>query len=86
MRFATFSYGLLATLIPIVLAQNAPEVTGNPAGAQYVAVLPGTTGVSGQVVVSSTPDGNGVSIQVSISNLPASGGPFRKMRHHVEYC
>ncbi|WPG99231.1 Hypothetical protein R9X50_00204200 [Acrodontium crateriforme] len=76
MRFITFSYGLLATFVPIVLGQAAPEVTGNPAGAQYTAVLPSTTGVSGQVVVSSTPDGNGVAIQVSISDLPAQGGPF----------
>lgn len=78
MQVASATLGLLAFLLPRTLSQ-IPEVTGNPAGAQYVAILPNNAGLpSGTVVISSSPDGNGVSISVSFSQLPAVGGPFSK--------
>lgn len=71
----------LAVLIPIALTQSmeAPVVTNNIPGVQYVAQFPvNNTNPSGAVVISSTPDGDGVNVQVSISNLPGQGGPFRE--------
>nr|POE50132.1 s-adenosylmethionine mitochondrial carrier protein [Quercus suber] len=59
---------------------EAPIVTNNPAGVQYVAQFPAnSSGPSGAVVVSSAPDGMGVNVQIVISNLPSVGGPFREL-------
>ncbi|KAK4891656.1 hypothetical protein LTR27_009827 [Elasticomyces elasticus] len=79
MRTSALATGALAILLPATLAQStiAPEVTGNPGGAQYIATLPNNGSLpNGNVVVSSMPDGNGVNVQISINNLPPSGGPF----------
>ncbi|KAK3623639.1 hypothetical protein LTR56_021502 [Elasticomyces elasticus] len=79
MRTSALATGALAILLPATLAQSttAPEVTGNPGGAQYIATLPNNGSLpNGNVVVSSMPDGNGVDVQISINNLPSSGGPF----------
>ncbi|KAK4925381.1 hypothetical protein LTR49_007679 [Elasticomyces elasticus] len=79
MRTSALTTGALAILLPATLAQSttAPEVTGNPGGAQYIATLPNNGSLpNGNVVVSSMPDGNGVDVQISINNLPSSGGPF----------
>ncbi|KAF2463182.1 Cu,Zn superoxide dismutase-like protein [Lindgomyces ingoldianus] len=59
-------------------AANAPEVTGNPIGASYLAVLPEKAGstVRGSISASSSPDGKGVLFQVALSGLPTEGGPF----------
>lgn len=73
-----FILGFLASLLPTCLAKGkaAPATSGNPQGAQYIAVLPSNTPISGSVVASSSPNGTGIEIEVSISGLPASGGPF----------
>lgn len=64
---------------------NAPAVTDNPSGAQYMATLPDTAfdktafpsgNVKGSVQAVSMPDGNGVMFHVAFSNLPTTGGPF----------
>lgn len=56
----------------------APKVSGNPAGASYVAVLPEKAGssLSGSIQAVTGPDGVGVKFTVSISGLPDYGGPF----------
>jgi len=67
----------------IVSAQSsvvvpAPKVTGNPAGASYVATLPVKEGspLRGSIHAVTAPDGVGVKFSVSFSGLPATGGPF----------
>ncbi|KAF2034927.1 Cu,Zn superoxide dismutase-like protein, partial [Setomelanomma holmii] len=61
-----------STVIP------APKVTGNPAGASYVATLPIKEGspIRGSISAVTAPDGVGVKFSVSFSGLPATGGPF----------
>lgn len=56
----------------------APKVTGNPAGASYIATLPIKEGnpLRGSILASTAPDGVGVKFSVSFSGLPATGGPF----------
>ena len=73
----------LLAVASVVSAQSstttpAPKVTGNPAGASYVAVLPQKAGSSlrGSISASTSDDGNGVKFSVSFSGLPDSGGPF----------
>ncbi|KAK0896561.1 Cell surface superoxide dismutase [Cu-Zn] 4 [Friedmanniomyces endolithicus] len=79
MRSSKFAFGLLATLLPTTLSQStpAPIVTGNPAGAQYIATLPTNASLpNGTFVLTTASDGNGVYVQVNVANLPPSGGPF----------
>ncbi|KAF2833331.1 Cu,Zn superoxide dismutase-like protein [Ophiobolus disseminans] len=72
----------------IVSAQSsvitpAPKVTGNPAGASYVATLPVKEGspLRGSIQAVTAPDGVGVKFSVSFSGLPSSGGPFMYHLH-----
>lgn len=80
MRTSTFAILAAATAVS---AQSstvtpAPVVTGNPAGAQYVATLPVKAGSSirGSVLGQTGPNGVGVKFSVSFSGLPETGGPF----------
>ncbi|KAF1831869.1 hypothetical protein BDW02DRAFT_30529 [Decorospora gaudefroyi] len=56
----------------------APQVTSNPAGAKYVAMLPEKEGsaLSGSIEGTTGADGKGVKFAVSFSGLPEMGGPF----------
>ena len=58
----------------------APQVTTNPTGASYVAVLPEQTKypVRGSIHAVSGSDGKGVKFTVSLTGLPKEGGPFSK--------
>jgi hypothetical protein len=67
-------------VLPLALASDAPVVSNNPIGTQFVAVLPdkSDTTVRGTVMVDTNANGTGANVQVSISGLPKDGGPFRK--------
>lgn len=56
----------------------APQVTDEPVGAKYIAMLPNKTGsaLSGSIEGTTSTDGKGVQFDVSFSGLPATGGPF----------
>lgn len=82
MRSFTILSGL-AAILPIALAGDAPEVTNQPPGVQYVATLPNTTTTTGSVMIGSGSGGDGVQVQVSFSGLPSEGGPFRKSCHNI---
>lgn len=83
----------LVALLSLALSTHAtiaPVVNNNPAGVQYVAVLPdkNDTTVRGTVQVSSAPNGTGVSIQVSINGMSPQGGPYsmRSTIRHGRTC
>ncbi|QIX01706.1 hypothetical protein AMS68_007223 [Peltaster fructicola] len=76
----------LLTLLPFFLstyATYAPVVNNNPAGVQYVAVLPdkNDTTIRGTVQISSAPNGTGVNVQISINGMVVSGGPYAYSIH-----
>jgi hypothetical protein len=68
--------------------QDAPEVTNNPVGVAYTAVLPDEAfntatfpdggNIKGSVSAVAADDGRGVQFTVKFSNLPKTGGPFGK--------
>jgi hypothetical protein len=81
MRHNRLGLGLLTLLAKtLVLADDAPVVTNEPAGAPYIAKLPDSTSnlVRGAVVITSNNNGTGDIVQVSLSGLPKDGGEFRK--------
>jgi hypothetical protein len=64
----------------VAFAADAPAVTNNPIGAQYLAKMPaaGDSGVFAQFAVMSGPAGDGVIFAVNINGKVFNGGPFRK--------
>jgi hypothetical protein len=83
MRFSLCTVIAATAATVVAQVQDAPVVTSNPIGAQYVAELPNkaSTAVRGSVVGKTAPSGKGVQFQVAISGLPAEGGPFSKSGH-----
>jgi len=70
---------LVATATAVTAqGSDAPEVTNNPIGAQYIAELKPTakSNLSGSVKISTAPNGVGVQVEVAVAGLPATGGPF----------
>jgi len=77
---------LFVTADPVTGALgNATEVTNNPVGVVYKAVLPQKQffnptdergNVKGEISATASPNGLGVVYKVTFSNLPTSGGPF----------
>lgn len=75
---------MLFSVITAARAQNittgklgdAAQITNNPPGASYVAVLEGP--VTGEVTATSAATGKGVFFSVTVNGLPTEGGPFGK--------
>lgn len=79
MRSFASTVGALATILPLVLAGQAPATTGNTAP-NLCAQLPANPyGATGNIQFGPGQGGNGATVQISLSNLPSSGGPFCKL-------
>jgi hypothetical protein len=61
-------------------ATDAPEVTDNPVGKQYLAEMPasGNQAVIAEFSVRSLPDGSAVAFTININGAELGPGPFRK--------
>jgi hypothetical protein len=79
---------ILSDSVLTIKQQDAPEVTNNPAGVVYTAVLPDEAfntatfpdggNIKGSVSAVAGDEGRGVQFTVKFSNLPKTGGPFGK--------
>lgn len=82
MRFSIVAVAAAATAVSAQSSaiNPAPQVTNNPQGVSYIAVLPENKGtLRGSVIGRPAKDGKGVEFTVSVSGLPAEGGPFSKL-------
>lgn len=56
---------------------------GNPAHVSYVAKLPESGDIKGDISATAGPGGVGTNFVVNFSDLPASQGPFCKSNPHL---
>lgn len=74
---------LLAVAATTVMAEDAPTIEKNPAGAEYVAELKPKApwDVTGSVKIATGEKGKGVAVKVEMHGLPSEGGPFSEYNH-----
>lgn len=80
MKLITSALAVALCASSVAFAADAPALTNNPIGAQYLASMPaaGDSGVNAQFAVMSGPGGNGAIFSVNINGKVFDGGPFRK--------